>query len=93
MYASSRCDSPFHNSFKALAFGSVLIDPDRRHLAKQGEFYYGKALKAINKALKDPEYAYSDETLMSIFMCSLCEVSFSPSIYFLHTINPTLAVS
>ena len=78
MYASSRCDSPFQNSFKALAFGSVLIDPHRRHLAKQGELYYGQALKAINKALKDPEYAYSDETLMSIFMCSLCEVSLFP---------------
>lgn len=74
MYASSRYNSPFQNSFKALAFGSVLIDPDRRHLAEQGKFYYGQALKAINKALKDPEYAYSDETLMSILMCSLCEV-------------------
>lgn len=74
MYARSSCNSSLQHSFKALAFGSVLMDPNRRHLKKHGKFYYGQALKTINNALRDPEHASSDETLMSILICSICEV-------------------
>jgi hypothetical protein len=75
MYEHARSSSLLHKAANAVGLGAVSNAQKSTTLRCEARSQYGKALKELSLAIKDPVLATLDETLMTILLFSLCEVS------------------
>lgn len=75
MYQKSQNGSPLWAATRAAALCAISQLPGQRQLSYQASAMYGKAIMAVTVALQDPVQARSDETLQTILLLCLYEVS------------------
>ena len=80
MLTSASADCPLKNSAICLGTASLtkrtVLGPDVQKLL---DGTYTRALRIINKALRDPALQTSDEVFMSVLLLGLYEVSYEVS--------------
>lgn len=81
VYSGASPNSPLHDATHAVALSTFGRHPDRGALLREARMKYGRALHKVNGALKDPTKAKSDETLLTILLFSLYEVSEHAAMY------------
>jgi hypothetical protein len=74
MYEKASPDSLLHRAAYAVALGCLSHVEKSTALRCEARATYGRALKNLSMAIKDPVQATLDETLMGILLLSLCEV-------------------
>ncbi len=78
MYQHAKVDSQLSLITTAAAFSALGKVPGRESLMPMATKMYSKALTAVKSALYDPIEAKKDETLMTVLLMCLYEVSYSP---------------
>ena len=73
IYQNAPADSLVHQATGAVALASLSNGFKTRFLRMEAQKLYGKALREVGNAIKDPILARSDELLMSILLFSLYE--------------------
>ena len=73
IYQNAPVDSLVHQATAAVALASLSNSFKTRLLRMEAQKLYGKALREVGNAIKDPILARSDELLMSILLFSLYE--------------------
>jgi hypothetical protein len=79
MYDKASPSSLLHKAAHAVGLGALSNAQKSTTLRCEARKTYGRALKDLSLAIKDPGQATLDETLMTIMLFSLCEV-FSMSV-------------
>jgi hypothetical protein len=74
MYEKASPDSLLHRAVYAVGLGCLSHVEKSTPLRCEARATYGKALKDLSIAIKDPVQSALDETLMTILLLSLCEV-------------------
>jgi hypothetical protein len=73
MYEKTSTNSPLSMATEALAVRTAANFPGGKHLLHHAESLYGRALKAVQRAIQEPSQATKDETLLSILLFSIYE--------------------
>ena len=73
MYEKTPTNSPLSMATEALAVRTAANFPEDKNLLHHAESLYGRALKAVQRAIQEPSQATSDETLLSILLFSIFE--------------------
>jgi hypothetical protein len=74
MYAEGDNDSALRASIEATGMSSIANISHSPELAARSREYYGKALAALNAALRDPDRAGSDAILAAVTFLGIFEV-------------------
>jgi transcription factor-like protein len=74
MYEKASPDSLLHRAVYAVGLGCLSHVEKSTPLRREARAMYGKALKNLSMAIKDPVQSTLDQTLMTILLLSLCEV-------------------
>jgi hypothetical protein len=74
-YGQTSSTSLLHKATYALSLGALSNSQQSLSLRIEARREYGRAIKELSVAIKDPLLATTDETLMTILMFSLYEVS------------------
>ncbi|KAF2753762.1 hypothetical protein EJ05DRAFT_489931 [Pseudovirgaria hyperparasitica] len=82
VYLKAGTRSPLQDATHAVALSAFGRYPERNDVLRQARVIYGQALHKVNEALRDPVKAKSDETLLSILLFSLYEVSVESNIVY-----------
>lgn len=73
LFQASQEGTSLYLAVEAVSVSVVANWPGRKHLQQRSTRLYGQALQAAQTALRDPQQATSNETLLSILMFSLYE--------------------
>jgi hypothetical protein len=87
LYASSSMDSSLASATAAISLATFGNNPCRNYLMHSAHEKYNDALVKVNRALRDPVKAKQDETLMTILLFSLFEVSQDMTLIYASRLN------
>lgn len=74
LYNTASHSSPLHSITHCVALSVLGNYPGRQHMVQEATVKYGEALQKVREAVKNPDLAKTDETLLSVMMFSLYEV-------------------
>ena len=77
MYYAAEQDSAIRLSTSSAALAALSKRPETRHLGLYADKVYGRAMKAVQRALNDPAQCTTDETLQSTLSLAFYEVGLS----------------
>ena len=75
LYMNAFPNSALSSATMAISLAAYANDPTRKVLFQQSKAKYGEALVRMNEALQDPVAVRKDETLMTVLLLGLLEVS------------------
>ena len=75
LFASTKPTSALSSATTALSFVAFATDPARKAFLPQARSKYGEAMVRVQDALQDPVAVRKDETLMTILLLRMLEVS------------------
>ena len=74
MYLKDKANHPLREAIEAAGLAGISNSSYAPELAYRSQEQYVRALKATNKALRDPSESLSDTTLMAVILLGLFEV-------------------
>lgn len=74
MYLASYSNSPLRIATASVALCALSKVPGRRSITSEACVYYGRAMRAVSEAIRDPAQATSDDTLMAVLILGMYEV-------------------
>jgi hypothetical protein len=80
MFSQTKPSSSLHKATEAISMSALGTFPQKRELRDIAKNKYGQAIKGLALAIADPVQSKTDETLMSILLCSLFEVRGRPEL-------------
>ena len=75
LYANAPAESCLSSATSAISFATIGSDPAHRHLQPEARLKYGEAIKQLNVALRDPVLSRQNDTLITVLLFGLYEVS------------------